>query len=59
MKNQFLWEVWFYTSTSLFAFMFILGTLDGSKEFLPNYLWYFGASFINVMACIIIGLIKR
>lgn len=59
MKNQTLWETWFVSSLTIFGITFLLGTLSGSKDFMPNYWYYFGISFINVIASLFVGLKKQ
>jgi len=54
--NQAMWETWFVASIIIFFAYFFVGTLDGSRIFLPNWLPFFIASIINLAVCIYYGL---
>ena len=57
--KQTLWETWFVTSVIIMISLLIIGTTDGSKEFVPNFPYYITLSTINLMICIIIGYRKQ
>lgn len=57
--NQTLWEMWFISSVIIMISLLIIGTTDGSKEFVPNFPYYITLSTINLMICIIIGYRKQ
>ncbi len=54
MKQR-VWEMWFITSLAIFGSLFLVGTLPGSVEAFPNFLWYFLASTINLVICLYYG----
>jgi lipopolysaccharide export LptBFGC system permease protein LptF len=54
MKQRF-WEVWFISSVGVFLGLFMIGTLPGSVEVFPTFLWYFIPSIINLAVCLYIG----
>lgn len=39
--------------------LLIIGTTDGSKEFIPNFPYYITLSTINLIVCIITGSKKQ
>ena len=55
MKQK-TWEIWFVLSIIIFLSLMIIGTLHGSKQFCPNWLYYILGSIINMLACIYIGI---
>jgi hypothetical protein len=53
--KQAVWEWWFISALIIFlAYMFV-GTLDNSREFLPNWLPFALISIFNLLASIIVG----
>ena len=55
MKQK-TWEIWFILSTIIFLSLIFIGTLEGSKQFCPNWLYYMLASITNMLAAIYVGL---
>ena len=53
--KQTMWEYWFVISVVIFLAYFFVGTLEGSKTFLPNWLPFMLASCINLAICIYYG----
>jgi lipopolysaccharide export LptBFGC system permease protein LptF len=53
--KQSIWEVWFISSVGIFLGLFMIGTLPGSVEVFPTFLWYFIPSIINLAVCLYIG----
>lgn len=53
--KQLTWERWFIISIVAFASLFLVGTLPGSVDTFPYFLWAFIPSIINLAACIICG----
>lgn len=54
--KQTMWEYWFVASVILFLGSFFLGTLEGSKTFLPNWPYAMGLVTINLITCLYYGL---
>lgn len=54
MKQK-TWNIWFTLSTIIFLSLIFIGTLEGSKQFCPNWLYYMLGSIINMLAAIYIG----
>ena len=54
MKQR-TWNIWFTLSTIIFLSLIFIGTLEGSKQFCPNWLYYMLGSIINMLAAIYIG----
>lgn len=55
-SKQTMWEYWFVISIILFLGSFFIGTLEGSKTFLPNWIYAMGLVTINLMTCLYYGL---
>lgn len=53
--TQKIWERWFITSLVLFGALFFIGTMPGSVEAFPNFLWAFIPSVINLAICLYYG----
>jgi hypothetical protein len=53
--TQKFWERWFIASLVLFCALFLLGTLPGSIELFPDFLFVFIPATINLAICIIWG----
>jgi hypothetical protein len=53
--KQNIWEVWFISSVGIVFGLFMIGTLPGSVEVFPSFLWYFIPSVINLLICIYCG----
>jgi hypothetical protein len=53
--KQSTWEVWFIASVLLFSAVFFVGTVEGSREVFPNYVWALGSSVINLAVCFYYG----
>ena len=53
--KQLTWERWFISSLVLFVALFFIGTLPGSVDTFPYFLWVFIPSIINLAACVIYG----
>lgn len=53
--KQLAWERWFIVSVVALASLFFIGTLPGSVEAFPYFLWVFIPSIINLAACVICG----
>ncbi len=56
--KQSTWEIWFIISVIVFASLFLVGTLPGSVNAFPYFLWVFIPSIINLAVCIICGTIS-
>lgn len=54
MKQK-TWEIWFILSCIIFLSLIFIGTLEGSKQFCPNWLYYTSGSIINMLAAIYVG----
>lgn len=54
MKQK-TWEIWFVISVLVFSCLFLVGTLPGSVEAFPNFIWFFIPSTINLAICVIYG----
>lgn len=54
--QQTMWETWFVASIILFLGSFFIGTLEGSKTFLPNWIYAMSLVTINLMTCLYYGL---
>lgn len=54
MRQKF-WELWFLVSVVVFSAFFFVGTLEGSREMFPNFLWGLVPSIINLAICIYCG----
>ena len=50
--KQTMWEYWFVASIILFLGSFFIGTLEGSKTFLPNWPYAMGLVTINLIICL-------
>lgn len=57
--QQNMWEIWFVSSVIIMISLLIIGTTDGSKEFIPNFPYYITLSTINLIVCIITGSKKQ
>ena len=55
MKQR-TWEIWFILSCIIFLSLIFIGTLEGSKQFCPNWLYYILGSIINMLVCIYVGI---
>ena len=55
MKQK-TWEIWFILSCIIFLSLIFIGTLEGSKQFCPNWLYYTLGSIINMLVCIYVGI---
>ncbi len=53
--KQTTWETWFIVSIIIFAALFLVGTLPGSVETFPYFLWAFIPSIINLVVCVCYG----
>lgn len=53
--RQLAWERWFIISVVAFASLFLVGTLPGSVDTFPYFLWVFIPSIFNLAACVIFG----
>ena len=53
--RQRVWEMWFIASLLVFGSLFFVGTLPGSVDAFPNFVWYFIPSVINLAICIYYG----
>jgi hypothetical protein len=53
--KQDIWEVWFISSVGISFGLFMIGTLPGSVEVFPTFLWYFIPSIINLAVCLYYG----
>lgn len=49
------WEFWFVSSIVILIVMLILGTLEGSKIFLPYWPYAFTIAVINIVTCLYYG----
>lgn len=54
MKQKF-WERWFIVSLVVFGCLFFIGTLPGSVDAFPDFLFVFIPSVINLAICIMYG----
>lgn len=54
--KQTMWEYWFVASCILVLACLFIGTLEGSKNFLPNWPYFMIISSINLAICIYKGL---
>ena len=54
MKQR-TWNIWFTLSCIIFLSLIFIGTLEGSKQFCPNWLYYMLGTIINMLACIYVG----
>ena len=54
-SKQTMWETWFVTSLVLVIVLFILGLMESSKEFLPEWPYIFGLVIANLCYCLFIG----
>lgn len=57
--KQSIWEAWFISSVGISFGLFMIGTLPGSVEVFPTFLWYFIPSIINLAVCLYYGTKKR
>ena len=55
MKQK-TWEIWFILSCIIFLSLIFIGTLEGSKQFCPNWVYYTLGSIINMLTCIYVGI---
>jgi hypothetical protein len=53
--KQSIWEAWFISSVGIVFGLFMIGTLPGSVEVFPSFLWYFIPSIINLLICLYYG----
>lgn len=53
--KQHQWEAWFVLSCILFLFIFMIGTMEGSKEFCPYWVQIALGSVMNLLVCIYFG----
>ncbi len=53
--RQLAWERWFIVSVVTFISLFFIGTLPGSVDAFPYFLWAFIPSIINLATCVIYG----
>ena len=53
--RQKTWEIWFISSIIVFGSLFLVGTLPGSVDALPYFLWFFIPSVFNLAICIYNG----
>jgi len=54
MKQK-VWEVWFISSIIVLGSLFFVGTLPGSVDAFPYFLWVFIPSMFNLAICIYYG----
>ena len=54
--RQKAWERWFNISTIILFSLFLVGTLPGSVDAFPYFLWVFIPSIINMSVCVLYGL---
>lgn len=57
-SKQTMWETWFVTSLVLVIVLFILGLMESSKEFIPEWPYIFGLVVANLCYCLFIGRTK-
>lgn len=50
MKQR-VWELWFLSSVIVFGTFFFVGTIEGSQEAFPNFLWGFIPALFNLAIC--------
>lgn len=54
-SRQTMWEMWFVASVIILLAYLFVGTLEGSKTFLPNWLPFMLLSMVNLIICIYKG----
>jgi len=54
MKQK-VWETWFIASIIVLGSLFFVGTLPGSVDAFPYFLWVFIPSMFNLAICIYYG----
>jgi hypothetical protein len=54
-SRQTMWEIWFVASVIIFLAYFFVGTLEGSRDFLPNWLPFMLIACVNLIICIYKG----
>jgi hypothetical protein len=54
--KQSTWEAWFIVSIIASSSLFFVGTIEGSRDMFPNFLWAFIPSIINLAVCLYYGL---
>jgi hypothetical protein len=54
-SRQTMWEMWFIASVIIFLVYFFVGTLEGSRDFLPNWLPFMLIACVNLIICIYYG----
>lgn len=57
-NKQLIWETWFLMSVFIFMAYFFVGMLEGSREFFPNWIYFFGVACINLILCVGYGFKK-
>jgi hypothetical protein len=54
MKQK-VWEMWLIISVIVFGCLFFIGTLPGSVDAFPSFLWFFIPSIFNLAICVCYG----
>lgn len=54
--RQKVWEIWFIISVVISIALFLVGTLPGSVDTFPDFLYGFIPAIINLVVCVCYGL---